>query len=185
MSTAIWSTWWKIADEHAAEARREANRNGEMMGDVMEEAMVAIAAAASAVGGFAASIRLHSEVERFDQAEEPSASWLVMETLKRASKLGPRTNHFQAEVKWLFNLRDPLVHPGEKMREPVPHMDRPDVQVSVESSSYSAANAERAVRLVRELVTACRASARPAAVAWFENRAILISMRLGEPEPQS
>jgi hypothetical protein len=179
MSTAIWVAWWRIADEHAEAAREQADYHGELLGDVMHEAMVSIVASASALGGFAASIRRHSDIETptFGRGVPPEAK--ILETLKCAASLGSRTDWIGDELTWLFDLRDPLVHPGEELREPVQHLDQPKMLVSVESSRYSAKNAERGVNLIREVVRTCRDSPKPPTQAWFTDRVLLIGNRLG------
>jgi hypothetical protein len=177
MSTAIWSTWWRIAEERATASAVAADRN-EGFGEVMSEAMVAIVAAASALGGLAASVREHSETARVDFAEGTPPEAKILETLKRGFSVGAKADEWYAELKWLFGLRDPLVHPIEALREPVPHPDRPEVRVSVEAADYSATNARKAVALVRDVVKTCCEHPKPAFRDWCEARAKLIRMRL-------
>lgn len=183
MAEAIWFDWLRIAVENAREARREEDERGRQ-GDWKARSMVAITAAAFALGGFAASLRRNSEIAKFEQGDEPSAAWLITETVKRAAALGGKTNEVQAEVKWLFKLRDPLVHPGEEFRGAVRTYAFPDEQVSVETRDYCGGNAEKAARIALELVRLCFANPRPAAEAWFDLRKGLLDEKtwLSEPE---
>lgn len=150
-ATAVWASWWRIAEDQADQAEAEAGKVG-VLGEDMQASMVAIVAAASALGGVAASIRAHSELEhlRFGKGTPPEAK--IFETLKRACDLGPDADKLRSELDWLFALRDPLVHPGEPIREGISPPDRPAITGPVELLEHSAENARKAVDLVRALM---------------------------------
>jgi hypothetical protein len=181
ISTAVWAIWWKSAHRRAREARKKEDA-GEKFEGIMEDSMAAIVASASALGGFAASIR--KEVPdadlAFSKTKKTATEKKVFEIVKRAADLGGEGEAVLADLVRLFKLRDPLVHPDEELQEPVPHADRPDVRVSVETAAYSASNAELAAEIVYRIVRVCRDRAKPAASEFFEGRRILIAEGLEE-----
>jgi hypothetical protein len=181
ISTAVWAIWWKSAHRCAREARRKEEASEKFEG-IMEDSMAAIVASASALGGFAASIR--KEVPdadvTFSKTKKTAPEKKVFEIVKRAADLGGERDSVLADLVRLFELRDPLVHPDEELQEPVPHTDRPDVRVSMETAAYSAGNAELAVKTVDKIIRLCRDRAKPAAADFFKGRRILIAEGLGE-----
>src|SRR5689334_1223085 len=82
MSTALWILWWRLAREHAEASRVAVENNGGLLEEVMDGAMIAIVASASALGGFAASLR--KEVpgvdRKFTKGTPPEKK--IFETLK-------------------------------------------------------------------------------------------------------
>ncbi len=181
ISTAVWAIWWKSAHRRAREAREKEDA-GEKFEGIMEDSMAAIVASASALGGFAASIRKEvpgADLE-FSKTKQTATEKRVFEIVKRAADLGGEGDAVLADLVHLFRLRDPLVHPDEELQEPVPHTDRPDVRVSVETAAYSASDAELAAEVVDKVVRLCRERAKPAAAGFFAGRRILIAEGLGE-----
>ncbi len=176
---ALWLTWWGIAEDHAKEASLEAIEHGDGFGEVLPPAMIAIVASASSLGGLAGSVREHSKIAMPAFNSKTGEDRKALEVLKRAFEIGTKEREWRNEFEWLFHLRNPLVHPAEKFREPVLHPENSAIQVSVETIHYSAANAERAVALVRDVAGFCFDNPKPAIRLWCEMREGIVRRRLG------
>jgi hypothetical protein len=176
MSVPLWIYWWRIAEERADAADKDA-----LAGDGMEASMVAILASASALEGMRGSLGQHTDCQlpKFARATRQEAK--IMETLKRCFVACRQMQDWKEPLDWLFELRDPVVHSEEKLREGVISPDNPNLMVPVESRDYSPASAKKAVGLVREIVGACIEKPKPCAEAWCEWRREVVQRILADP----
>jgi hypothetical protein len=172
----IWVYWWRIAEERA-----DAAGKADQMGDDMEPSMVAIVASASALEGMRGSLAQHADcvLPRFDPQTRPEAK--IAETFKCCFVVGRQMEKWREPLDWLFELRDPVVHSEEKLREGVTAPGKPNLTIPVESRDYSAASAKRAVGLVREMIGTCVENPKPCAEKWCEQRREVVQRILADP----
>jgi hypothetical protein len=158
-------TWFRIAVEHerdALAARRTAEQAAESdRGDAFDAelrgTMVAVAAAAFAVDALHLTIN-----DLLEEGLRSSAGGdgRIVETLKIALELGPRTQDWQRRVPELFGRRGELVHFRGKDRPPLPHPTGLS-HVSTESATFNADLARGSVDLALEVLTVAYTSVRP------------------------
>lgn len=164
-STGLWATWASIAvreEDAARQARAELAHAypaggdwGEASTAELEASLVAISGAAFALDGFYGSIRPWSGV-----SQKLVVLWTqqglgrhrqIFEVFKLGFALGPATNHWPKQLKWLFKLRDDNIHFDEDFQPPVAH---PVIGNSThERMTYAVENAEKAVDLMLEVIT--------------------------------
>lgn len=176
MFVPLWIYWWKIAEEHATEAREARQKEG--IAEDMEPSMIAIAASASALGGLAGSVRRHAEIDLKPSPRGTPDATKILEILKHAFDLGSYGQQWLPRLRWLFDLRDPMVHHGERLNNAVEHPEKENLQVAPESLLYASPNATEAVELVREVVMICFSSPKPESDAWCELRRPHVERRL-------
>ena len=142
----------------------------EAFDDELRSTMVVIAAAAFAIDALYVRVDELLEPEYRNRAERRVGR--IIETLKVALDLGPRTQRWQTEIGDLFDKRDELVHFRGKEKEPLPHPTGKS-NVSHESASFTAEEATRAVDLALEVLKGGYTLARPkhAALQTWNQRA--------------
>jgi hypothetical protein len=160
--------WLQVSADHERAARKARARLLELdsttppndeMGAELHAAMVAISAAAHAIDAVYGEIKPHvlippalelSWQPRNGKRGVPRHS-RIFETLKIGCKLGPRTNQWPGEFKWLYDLRDQVVHHELTARAPAPHPGLPTFGVAQELADYCAENATRALSLALDV----------------------------------
>jgi hypothetical protein len=172
MADAIWVSWLDIAERHAdAVAAVIARSEDPLTEDVREDAMVCITAAASCVGSFAGSVRRNVDAPFpvFNSEKKIPTETKALEILKVVFDLGAKPHSWLPRLRWLFELRDPLVHHSEEM-SPGLTVPSGDLVLSAAARDYSAANSEQAVALVNEIISYCFEHPRPVVKRWVWRR---------------
>jgi hypothetical protein len=100
----------------------------------------------------------------------------ILETLKLGFAVGAKMHGWVAEFEWLFDLRDAALHHTETFRVPIPHPRLP-TNVAVENRDYSLESAERAFRLLDDVLRKCLDHPKSATARWAsEKRAGTLDM---------
>ena len=171
----LWVYWSEIARQHAEISRlhhpsdeivdaisaaftgedRERPQE-EVEKDVRHEpfsALVAITAAAFALDAFYGTVKPMVSPPKSDAARERQ----ILECLKLGFKIGKHAPRWQEELDWLFTTRDNAVHHSEELQETVVvRMTAETVVVGgSETFNFSADSAERAARVVAEIIQTC------------------------------
>jgi hypothetical protein len=124
----LWLVWAEIAidHEHAAKrARTEAAKlrpegSSEFSEALMRElraSMVAVSAASHAIDAFYGAVKIDNMWKQNRTARRA----VILETLKLGFNVGKVAQRWHGEFRWLFNLRDGVVHPEEKWLTLQPH----------------------------------------------------------------
>jgi hypothetical protein len=164
-STGIWANWASIAvrqEDFAHQARAELGRIyavggdwGKAAGAELEASLIAISGAAFAIDGFYGSVKPWSGVtpqliDLWKDGDTPRHRQII-EVFKLGFNLGPATNLWPKQFKWLFKLRSDNIHYDEDFRLPTPH---PVIGNSThERMTYAVENAEKAVNLMLAVLT--------------------------------
>lgn len=162
----LWVTWLDIAFERrrTAERAREAadtaaglgEEYAEFLGDEMRASMVAVSASAHAIDAFYGAVdqlaELPDELREAWKENRTKRAGRILETIKRAFKVGPRAANWSDDLVWLFDLRDAAVHHEPADHESVPHPGG-YTNVGRESLNYSAETAARATEVALDLIT--------------------------------
>ena len=77
----------------------------------------------------------------------------IFETMRRGFDLQGMEDRWRTELRWLFNLRGAAVHFTEDWKDPEPHPLGGNAAPEVR---YSAKSAERAIRLLVDILAVCR-----------------------------
>jgi hypothetical protein len=163
-STPLWLHWLVIARDHADEARAQAGPHPSLA--EFHAAMVAVSASAFAIDGLYGAVKQVVTPPPSNAARQRR----ILELLKFAFRIGPKVGIWLSELDWVFaDVRRPAVHHGEEFHETVPHPEL-EVHVSVEDRDYSAAGAERAVRIALDVVHTCFDNPKPVTAEWVERR---------------
>jgi hypothetical protein len=171
--------WFQVAVAHlrvAEEARKRAeaaedgsDEMGLAFDDELQATMVVVAAAAFAID--ALYVKLNDMLDPEERRQATSRVGTIVETLKSALELGPRTQQWQQSIPELFDVRDELVHFRGEDHPPLPHPTGKS-HVSRESSFYTVEKATWALDLAHEVLTVAYTSPRAkhvALVAWAES----------------
>jgi hypothetical protein len=167
----LWIYWARIATEHLREARHERlkmialNRAeidqgiqfGEALGRETRASMVSISAAAHALDAFygATKNEVVSDVLKAAwRKKRPKRHRVIVETLKLGIAVGPHVKTWMEEFAWLDNVRDAALHLEERTVDSVPHPT--GTSTAPENVTYSMESAERAVKLMLDILTACQ-----------------------------
>jgi hypothetical protein len=137
-------------------------------GNIIEEmhpAMVAITATAHALDGLYDEIRPLAQLPA--SKGRPKRQRRILEALKHAFKVGKHGQIWLGELDWLFDLRDPAVHPVKKTGPPIPHPSGWG-NFAAEYTEYSADAAERALALLESVLRTCVANPRELSRPWAE-----------------
>ena len=154
-----WIDWTRIARRNVRDARAgrqralDARASGENMGPGMEaefeSALVGIAAVSHALDGLYGGLRNLVTVERLSEHAPRHA--YVRAVLKAAFRLrNEQTRTWKDEFTWLFDIRDAAVHPNV-VSGIAPHPI--EGFGSVEAATYCAESAERAMRLLLDVLS--------------------------------
>jgi hypothetical protein len=169
VATELWYSWAHIALAQAKSARegRESCAAAKRTGGnpdwnaELHPAMVAIAAAATSLDGFATLAQEAGAIPAVPT--EATRAYYVWEILRAGFDVGHKTNTWPRDLKDLFILRSDrmaggLLHPKTVFGEPAQH---PEIgSVSQARSLYTMENADNAVALMRDLYGTCRVSVR-------------------------
>lgn len=131
--------------------------------------MLAVAAAAHALDGLYGSVKRY--VQRpTSKARRPRQ---ILETLKHGFVVGKQAQRWMAELDWLFDLRDSIVHHGDDYGPLRVVHESEDllVAVPVELSNLSSKSAARAAWIAREIVDTCRSNPKPLSSDWVRGPA--------------
>jgi hypothetical protein len=184
MGTNLWDTWLDIACEReraATDARRRAEsteadnpEHGTAINDELRAAMVAVSASAHALDAFYGRVCQIGTpppgAERWDENRTPRRS-RILETLKYNFDIGKHAGDWAKEFRWLFDLRDAVVHHTYDVQPAVLHPTGRS-HVSQVNLDYSLEAAQRAVELATEVMTTCLESPRseqPKITEWAES----------------
>lgn len=177
VGTPIWLHWLRIAKAQTTLARAGADRapapaqisvvvEPRPVGTITDEmypAMVAIMATAHALDG------LYDQIRGFAPSRQgkgrPARQRVILEAIKDCFKVGKHWQRWLVELDWLFALRDPAVHPMHKAGPTVVHPSAWG-NVAAEYADYSADNAERALKLLEDVLRTCVDNAKPASREW-------------------
>jgi hypothetical protein len=167
VGTELWLAWADIAIEQADIARvgraaiALALRNGEQpeMNAELHPAMIATAAAATSLDGFATVLKscgvAIAKPAKKGRGSSGRAQW-IWETLRAGFTVSSKTNTWPQEIEDLFKLRDGQLHPRTLFGAPVQH---PLVDgVTQARKMYTTEAADNAVRLMREIYKTCSIS---------------------------
>ncbi len=176
VGTPIWLHWMRIAKAHTALARVGADKAPgpptpgvvfeKQQGRITEEmypAMVAITATAHTLDGLYDQIRILAPLS--SRKGRPKRQRVILETLKHAFQVGKHAQIWLAEFDWLYDLRDPAVHPHHKTGPVVAHPSGWG-NFAAEYTEYSADNAERALALLESVLRICVEHPRATSRTW-------------------
>lgn len=174
----LWVRWAEIAitQRNLARQGREAllKQQSDQWDMALEwdPAMISIAASSHAIDAFYGEARdfitVPISLANAWKRKRTSRPGRIRETLKLGFDPGERLSAWDAEFKWLFNLRDAALHHTSIAAPTVPHPVLP-VNVSPEVRDYSIEAADRAVGLMLDVFDTCLASpksALPDLVKW-------------------
>lgn len=167
MGLDLWPSWFEIAVDHTEIAAGAAaklkpqlsdDERGALLATECKSAMVAIAAAAFALDSLFGSVRVRRDTASLD------AKWKRANTPRhrRITELLGATFRFsktkQRELstvtQQIFALRDRAVHPSANFEPPVRH-DGLGLAVPWPYATFSAQNADRALRFVAGVMKHC------------------------------
>lgn len=159
VGTPIWLHWLRIGRDQTALARKAADKApAGNVADEMYPAMIAITATAHALDGLYDQIRLY--VPKRPKGR-PARQRLILETIKQCFLVGTDQQRWLELFDWLDALRDPAVHPEHKAGPALAHPSGWVGNVAAEYVEYSAANAEKALALLEDVLRTCVAKPRP------------------------
>ena len=134
--THLWLVWAEIAIDHerAARAAREqavalrpqgSPEFSEALSRELRASMVAVSAAAHALDAFYGAVKRYVQlpattVEAWERNRTARRS-RILETLKLGFAVGRAAQRWHAEFRWLFGLRDGVVHAEERWQSLRPH----------------------------------------------------------------
>ena len=126
----------------------------------MLNAMIAIAASAHSIDGFYGAVVEHIKPPKSGARRNRQ----ILETLKLGFSVGKFAAHWLVELDWLFDVRDDIVHHGERLRPVVVSRTTSETIVFAgpESFNLSSDSARRAADLATTVVAEC--AARPKAI---------------------
>jgi hypothetical protein len=166
IGTPVWLHWLRIAKAQTALARAAAAKApAGRVTDEMYPAMIAITATAHALDGLYDQIRLLAPPR--PKGGRPKRQRLILETLKQCFSIGKYWKGWLIEFDWLDQLRDPAVHPEHKTGPVVVHPSGWG-NFAAEYVDYSAANAEKVLALLEDVLRTCVANPKPASREWAE-----------------
>jgi hypothetical protein len=166
--THLWSVWGRIAMEHevmAQDARRDAERlagddPSPLIRQESDAALVCVCAAAFTIEALyrrflQQEFDLISKQERDGWKKAGTADHKrIFETMRRGFDLQGMDDRWRTELRWLFNLRGAAVHFTEDWKDPESHPLGSNA--APEMVKYSAESAERAIKLVVDILIVCR-----------------------------
>jgi hypothetical protein len=168
----LWSTWLEVAIEHAEEARRardemtrlraEGKEFAVWLGSEFRASVVAVAASAHALDALYGSTVIPESARGYG----PNRPAKIREALKRVFDTGPVNTPWVTQFDWLFDLRDAVVHAGERPAPPVPHPAAGNT--AAEHVRYSVESAEQAVDFALSVFQRCVGHPRPDATSWAD-----------------
>jgi hypothetical protein len=126
----------------------------------LRPALLAIAAVAISLDGFAAEVERTGVHVSLPTATEPTRSHWIWETLRAGFDINSKTNTWPRDLKDLFRLRVGGLHPKTAFGRPVHHPVVPNVPMS--RAIYTTETADAAVALMRDIYKTCRTAVRPA-----------------------
>ncbi len=134
------------------------------MADEMHPAMIAITATAHALDGLYDQIRGFAPARRKGR---PARQRLILETIRECFNVSKHWKGWLVQFDWLDGLRDPAVHPEHKAGPVVQHPSGWG-GTAPEYVDYSAANAEKALVLLDDVLRTCAENPKPATREWAE-----------------
>lgn len=158
----LWPRWASIAIARALAARvareqavaaTDPTTESSLLNEEFDAALVAVSATAHTLDAFYGSVVPATRRAAW-RANRTKRRTAIHEGLKLVFATGPRNAAWGNEFKWLFCLRDASVHHEEKPRETVPHPSR-DTHTGPEYADYSTESADRAVRLMLDVLRWC------------------------------
>jgi hypothetical protein len=164
----LWLIWAHIAIEHAEGARaaraeivKEAAAGSEPdLNTELYPALIAIAAAATSLDGFATEVKKCGIPIKTPRVQQPTRAHWIWETLRAGFDVGSKTNSWPRDIKELFGLRVGGLHPKTVFGQPVQHPVVPNVPEA--RATYTTEAADAAVALMRDVYRTCRTTVRPA-----------------------
>jgi hypothetical protein len=162
--------WLEVAIEHRrmAQAAREGNPPPALVASkddaALKASLVAITAACHSIDGVYGMALTDDERRDLNVGARSPRPSRVLEGLKAAFQVGPASQRWAIELRWLYGTRNDAVHHGKVPLRLVNHKG-----ASYEHAVWSMEAADRAVALAVEVVTTCANSPRPeraAAVEW-------------------
>jgi hypothetical protein len=170
--SALRKVWGTIAAEHYRTARdsrqvQDLNREVQGRGGEVSEAhdqevrasMVAIVSSAVAVDAWYGAVKSHIGLPEWLlaawKAKSPRRHSRIRETLKLGFGLNKSDQTWLGEIRWLFKLRNDLVHFEDSLRSAIRHPSG-TAEVAPDVARYSVENAERAIKLLVDVFENCR-----------------------------
>ena len=168
VGTELWLIWADIAIEQARAARAA---RAALMAQVdageqpdlnleLRPALLAIAAVATSLDGFAAEVEKTGVQINPPTAREPTRAHWIWETLRAGFDVNSKTNSWPRDLKDVFRLRVGGLHPKTVFGQPVHHPVLPNVPVT--RAIYTTEAAYAALVLMRDIYETCRTAVRPA-----------------------
>ncbi|TQK49828.1 hypothetical protein FBY35_0101 [Streptomyces sp. SLBN-118] len=166
----LWPRWAGIAIDQALAARlareqavaaTDPSAESSALNEEFNAALVAVASSAHTLDALYGSVVPATSRAQW-RRNRTKRRTAVHEGLKLVFATGPRNTAWVDEFKWLFSLRDASVHHEEKPRKTVPHPSL-DTHTGPEYAAYSTESADRAVRLMLEVLRWCVDHPRPQA----------------------
>ncbi|OEJ28964.1 hypothetical protein AS594_35630 [Streptomyces agglomeratus] len=166
----LWPRWASIAIDRALAARvareqavaaTDPAAESSALNEEFDAALVAVAASAHTLDALYGSVVPATSRAQW-RSNRTKRRTAVHEGLKLVFATGPRNAAWGDEFKWLFCLRDASVHHEEKPRKTVPHPSL-GTHTGPEYAAYSTESADRAVRLMLDVLRRCVDHPRPQA----------------------
>jgi hypothetical protein len=199
-SLPLWLSWLQIArrSAEAAEQTRESDATVDALSariagedrdlphdpnaagnEEMLNAMLAIAAAAHSLDGFYGAVVEHIKPPK----SRARRNRQILETFKLGFSVGNSAHDWLRELDWLFEVRDDIVHHGERLRPIVVSRMTEETLVFAGPESYnlSAQSARRAADLATSVITRCTANPKAPLKDWADRARDLIPKLIGTP----
>ncbi|NWF27448.1 hypothetical protein HW130_14440 [Streptomyces sp. PKU-EA00015] len=138
------------------------------MDEEFDASLVAVAASAAALEALCGSLVVREVVHGRKLGENQPSK--IREALKLVFVSGPFNDGWIADFEWLYELRDPAIHHREEPEKTVPHPSL-GMHTGPEYIHYSTETADRAVKLMLEVLRWCVDNPKPAVPAartWAE-----------------
>lgn len=171
VGTELWATWADIAIESTAVARAARERAAEALdageqpdwNEELRTAMVAIAAVASSIDGFAAVVQETGVAVAAPTVAQPTRAHWIWETLRAGFDVSRKTNTWPRDLKDLWVLRSGRgsggLLPRTILGAPADYPLIPNVTKA--RATYTVETAGRALALMQDIYATCKDAVRP------------------------